>query len=238
MSIFIQLNNISVNFNNRSILSNISLALTPNCILTLIGPNGAGKSTLVRVILGLLKPNQGKIFFKNNLRIGYIPQKLNLHSTLPITVNRFMNLSYFNDKNYIQGMLSRINIIHLKHHPLQKLSGGEMQKVLLARALLKKPELLVLDEPTQGIDIIGKIAFYKLVNQIKNELKCSILMVSHDLSIVMANTDKVICLNNHICCSGPPETISKNSEFIAIFGNIGKNYLALYRHRHNHHHDF
>ncbi|XBC39540.1 MAG: zinc ABC transporter ATP-binding protein ZnuC [Buchnera aphidicola (Chaetogeoica yunlongensis)] len=238
MSVCIRLKKIFVNFNNRSILSNISLILTSNCILTLVGPNGAGKSTLVKVILGLLKPNQGKVYYKNNLRIGYIPQNLKLHSSLPISVNRFMNLSQYKNQLLIKNVLNKVHASNLINIPLQKLSSGEMQKILLARALLNQPELLVLDEPTQGIDIIGQIEFYKLLNQIKYELECSIFMVSHDLNIVMANTDQVVCLNNHICCFGPPESVSKNSKFLAIFGEIGKNSFAPYCHKHDHNHDF
>lgn len=238
MSIIIQLKKIFVYFNNQTILSNISFNLVSNCILTLVGPNGAGKSTLVRVILGLLKPNQGYVLYKRKLRIGYIPQKLNLHSTLPITVNRFMNLSQIHNTVLIQEVLSQVNALHLRNSPLQKLSGGEMQKILLARALLNKPELLILDEPMQGIDITGQIALYKLIYQIKTNLKCSIVIVSHDLNIVMSNTDEVICLNKHICCFGSPKTISKKSEFIAIFGNFKKNALTLYDHNHDHNHDF
>ncbi|XBC42548.1 MAG: zinc ABC transporter ATP-binding protein ZnuC [Buchnera aphidicola (Meitanaphis elongallis)] len=236
MSLFISLQNISVNFNNVNVLSNISLNLISNCILTLIGPNGAGKSTLVKVILKLLKPNQGIVTYNKNLRIGYIPQKVNFNTTLPITVNKFMSL--FKNKRSILNVLKYVNAIHLKDIPLKQLSHGEIQKVLLARALLNNPQLLILDEPTQGIDFLGQTMFYKLINKIKIELKCSILMVSHDLSVVMSNTDEVICLNRHICCSGSPESVSKHSKFIAIFGHLEKNKLALYHHQHNHYHDF
>ncbi|XBC37967.1 MAG: zinc ABC transporter ATP-binding protein ZnuC [Buchnera aphidicola (Floraphis choui)] len=236
MSLFISLKNVSVNFNNTAILSDVSLNLMSNCILTLIGPNGAGKSTLVKVILKLLRPNKGEVVYNKHLRIGYIPQKLNFNTTLPLTVNRFMSLS--KRRESILNTLKRVNALHLRYIPLKKLSNGEMQKVLLARALLNNPQLLVLDEPIQGIDFLGQTIFYKLINQIKNELKCSILMVSHDLSVVMSNTDQVICLNKHICCSGLPEIVSKHSKFIAIFGHLKKNKLALYHHKHNHHHDF
>ncbi|CAL4322469.1 zinc ABC transporter ATP-binding protein ZnuC [Buchnera aphidicola] len=234
----IKLKNVFIKFNHRCILSNISLNLIPNQILTLIGPNGAGKSTLVRVILGLLKPNSGKIIKKINIKIGYVPQKLHLNAGLPITVDRFMRLSHGTTKLSVKKALHRLNIIHIKNYQLKKLSGGEMQRMLLARALLKEPELLILDECTQGIDILGQVALYKLINKIRNELKCSVLIVSHDLNLVMATTDKVLCLNQHICCSGTPEIVCKNSEFISLFGEIGIKNFALYRHEHNHRHDF
>ena len=234
----IQLKNVFIKFNHRCILSNISLNLIPNQILTLIGPNGAGKSTLVRVILGLLKPDSGKIVRKINIKIGYVPQKLYLNVGLPITVDRFMRLSQGTTKSSVKKALHRVNIVHIQNHQLKILSGGEMQRMLLARALLKEPELLILDECTQGIDISGQVALYKLINKIRDELKCSVLMVSHDLNLVMATTDEVLCLNQHICCSGTPEIVCKNSEFISLFGEIGIKNFAVYRHKHNHRHDF
>ncbi|XBC43114.1 MAG: zinc ABC transporter ATP-binding protein ZnuC [Buchnera aphidicola (Meitanaphis flavogallis)] len=236
MSLFISLKNVSVNFNKIQILSDISLTLIANRILTLIGPNGAGKSTLVKVILRLLQPNSGKVIYNKHLRIGYVPQKLYFNTTLPITVNRFMSL--FKSKTSNLSVLKRVNAIHLIDIPLKQLSNGEMQKILLARSLLNNPQLLVLDEPTQSMDFLGQTMFYKLISEIKNDLKCAILMVSHNLSVVMSNTDEVICLNKHICCSGSPEVVSKDSKFIAIFGHLKKNKLALYHHKHNHYHDF
>lgn len=234
---FIKLNNICVNFSNRSVLSNISLSLTSNRILTLIGPNGAGKSTLVRIILGLIKPDSGTIFRSDDLSIGYVPQKLYFNTLLPITVERFMELSK-PKKNKISIMLKRVKARSLKYRQLQTLSGGEMQRVLLAKALLNCPNLLVLDEPTQGVDVMGQIVLYELINQIRHELKCSIVIVSHDLNFVMAKTDHVICLNNHICCSGTPESVCKNLEFISIFGVQHIKELAFYHHHHNHIHHF
>ncbi|ANF17074.1 zinc ABC transporter ATPase [Buchnera aphidicola (Schlechtendalia chinensis)] len=236
MSFCISLKDISVIFNNKKILSKISLNLISNRILTLIGPNGAGKSTLVKIILKLLKPSKGTITYNQNLRIGYVPQKLNFNFTLPITVQRFMKLS--KNQQSVKNVLFRVSANHLKYTLLSRLSSGEMQKILLARALLNDPQLLVLDEPTQGMDILSQTTFYKLVTEIRNELKCSIVIVSHDLSLVMSNTDEVVCLNKHICCSGSPKIISKDSRFIAIFGHLKKNHLALYHHKHNHYHDF
>jgi zinc transport system ATP-binding protein len=235
---FIELKNVYVNLSNRSILSNISLSLIPNRILTLIGPNGAGKSTLVRIILGLIKPNSGTIVRSCKLSIGYVPQKLSLNTLLPITVERFIKLSKKTDNMQILKILKRVKAESLKDCQLQKLSGGEMQRILLARALLHNPNLLVLDEPTQGVDIMGQLALYELINQIRDELKCSVLMVSHDLNFVMAKTDDVICLNNHICCSGTPETVYNNAEFISIFGFQRVQEMSIYYHHHNHIHDF
>ncbi|QCI19881.1 MAG: zinc ABC transporter ATP-binding protein ZnuC [Buchnera aphidicola (Brevicoryne brassicae)] len=237
---FIKLNNICVNFSNRSVLSNISLSLIPNRILTLIGPNGAGKSTLVRIILGLIKPDSGTIIRLDNLSIGYVPQKLYFNTLLPITVERFMKLSKSKKNSIIKilKMLKRVKAKDLRYRQLQTLSGGEMQRVLLAKALLNRPNLLVLDEPTQGVDVMGQFALYELINQIRYELKCSIVIVSHDLNFVMAKTDYVICLNNHICCSGTPETVCKNLEFISIFGIKHIKEFAIYHHHHNHIHHF
>ncbi|CAL4042851.1 Zinc import ATP-binding protein ZnuC [Buchnera aphidicola (Takecallis arundicolens)] len=238
MKILLSLRNIFIDLSNRSILSNISLSLYSNRIITLIGPNGAGKSTLVRVILGLIHPKKGSIIRIPNLSIGYVPQKLNFHAYFPISVHDFLKLSYHKNQNNIIQSLNKINIQHLEYVQLNKLSGGEIQKVLLARALLSQPQLLILDEPTQGVDINGQIAFYQLIHQLKKELLCSILIVSHDVHFVMAQTDEVICLNNHICCSGSPKTITKNSKFISMFGTAPIYKLALYSHKHNHVHDF
>ncbi|HMI76981.1 MAG TPA: zinc ABC transporter ATP-binding protein ZnuC [Buchnera sp. (in: enterobacteria)] len=238
MVALIKLKNVFVKFNHRYILSNISFTLTANRIFTFIGPNGAGKSTLIRIILGLLKPYSGKIVRKKNLNIGYVPQKLYFNTSIPITVNHFMKLSQGVKNCSIINSLKRVNAIHLKDLYLEQLSGGEMQRMLLARALLKSPELLVLDEFTQGIDTEGQIVLYELINQIRYELHCAIVIVSHDLNLVMAKTDEVLCLNNHICCSGTPESVYKNAEFIAMFGYMGTKEFAVYRHEHNHRHDF
>lgn len=236
---YVKLKNIYVNFSRRSILSNISFSLMPDKILTLIGPNGAGKSTLVRVILGLIKPDSGQIIYSSNLTIGYVPQKLSFNTLLPMTVKRFMQLSEKeNNNNKILDILKRLKVSSLQYCQLKNLSGGEIQRVLLAKAVLKNPSLLILDEPTQGVDVMGQIVLYELINQIRNQLKCAVLIVSHDLNFVMAKTNNVLCLNNHICCSGTPETILKNLEFISIFGLKRAQELAVYHHHHNHIHDF
>ncbi|ATM85705.1 zinc ABC transporter ATP-binding protein ZnuC [Yersinia massiliensis] len=237
MSTLVTLNKISVTFGHRRVLNDISLSLRPGRILTLLGPNGAGKSTLVRVVLGLIAPTSGSLIREPGLRIGYVPQKLHLDATLPLTVSRFMRLKPGVKKADILPALKRVHAAHLLEQPMQKLSGGENQRVLLARALLNRPQLLVLDEPTQGVDVNGQLALYDLIEQLRKELNCAVLMVSHDLHLVMAKTDEVLCLNQHICCSGAPEVVSTHPEFIAMFGQRGAEQLAVYRHHHNHRHD-
>ncbi|MCD1125811.1 zinc ABC transporter ATP-binding protein ZnuC [Jinshanibacter sp. LJY008] len=237
MSTLLKLEHISVIFGSRKVLSNVSLTLDEGRILTLLGPNGAGKSTLVRVVLGLVAPASGTINCPKDLRIGYVPQKLHLDPTLPLTVERFMRLRPGVKKDDILPALSRVQAKHLVKMPMQKLSGGETQRVLLARALLNRPQLLVLDEPTQGVDVNGQLALYDLIEKLRMELNCAVLMVSHDLHLVMAKTDEVLCLNQHICCSGAPEAVSEHPEFIAMFGHRGARQLAVYHHRHNHQHD-
>lgn len=237
MSPLISLEKVSVSFGARRVLSDVSLTLQPGKILTLLGPNGAGKSTLVRVVLGLIQPDQGTLLRPSQLRIGYVPQKIHLDATLPLTVERFMLLRGGVKCSDILPALKRVQAAQLLNYPLQKLSGGEMQRVLLARALLNQPQVLVLDEPTQGVDVNGQVALYDLIDQLRNELNCAVLMVSHDLHLVMAKTDEVLCLNQHICCSGTPEVVSKHPEFISMFGSRGAEQLAIYRHHHNHRHD-
>ncbi|MFP1745566.1 zinc ABC transporter ATP-binding protein ZnuC [Lonsdalea quercina] len=237
MSTLVSLDNISVQFGSRRVLSDISLTLQPGRILTLLGPNGAGKSTLVRVVLGLQDIASGTLTRTPGLRIGYVPQKLHLDATLPLTVSRFMQLSPGVKKQDILPALKRVNAGHLPKQPMQKLSGGETQRVLLARAILTRPQLLVLDEPTQGVDVNGQLALYDLINQLRQEYGCGVLMVSHDLHLVMAKTDEVLCLNQHVCCSGAPEVVSLHPEFLAMFGQRGAEQLAVYRHHHNHRHD-
>ncbi|MBG5969569.1 zinc ABC transporter ATP-binding protein ZnuC [Proteus vulgaris] len=234
MSDLICLKSVSVSFGEREILKDISFDLKAGRILTLLGPNGAGKSTVIRLVLGLLNPTSGKVERHNTLRIGYVPQKLYLDPTMPLTVKRFMTLKPgVRDKDILPA-LERVNAAKLINQPMQKLSGGESQRVLLARALLNQPQLLVLDEPTQGVDVNGQLALYDLINQLRNELGCAILMVSHDLHLVMAKTDEVLCLNGHICCSGTPDVVSSHPEFIAMFGSRGAKQLGIYRHHHQH----
>lgn len=218
-----------VNFthNNKSILTDINLSLQIGKITALIGPNGAGKSTLVRLLLGLIKPSSGQINTHGNFAIGYMPQKLIIDDLLPLTVHRFLRLTACSNQKII-ATTAELTISHLLTQPIQTLSGGELQRVLLARALLRDPKLLVLDEPVQGVDINGQVELYNLINDIRLKRGCGILLVSHDLNLVMASTDAVICLNKHICCSGHPDAVAKHPEFIEMF--------AVYTHHHDHRH--
>jgi len=237
MHLIIELKNIFICFGNKLILSNVSLSLFSNQILTLIGPNGAGKTTLVRVVLGLIKPQRGKILRLHKLRVGYVPQTIDFNILFPITVIRFMKLSKAIKNEKIQKSLEQVGALHLENIQLQKLSKGEMQRVLLARSILNKPQLLILDEPTQGVDIIGQSFLYKFIDNLRKKLKCAVLIVSHDLNLVMKKTDKVICLNKHICCSGTPDVVLRNKQFISMFGTKNITELALYYHTHDHYHD-
>ncbi len=224
---------LSLDLCGKSILNNINLHLAENEILTLIGPNGSGKSSLVRVILGLLKPSSGEVQLRDNLRIGYMPQKISINNLMPLTVSRFLMLGGKISQKRVLDALSEVGASQVIRSQIHTISGGEMQRVLLARALLREPQLLVLDEPVQGVDVNGQIALYKLIQEIRNRYGCSILMVSHDLHIVMASTDRVICLNRHICCSGTPENITQDPAYNNLFGLQ----VALYSHRHDHAHE-
>ncbi|CAL4321403.1 Zinc import ATP-binding protein ZnuC [Buchnera aphidicola (Periphyllus testudinaceus)] len=232
------LKNIFYKKNKKIILKNISFLIKKNKIITLIGPNGAGKSTLIKIILKLKEPSSGKIIYLKKKRLGYVPQNTHLNVPFPITVYKFMTMSNKYKTEKIFFNLKRVGAENLKNKNLNNLSGGEIQKILLARALLNDPEFLVLDEPTQGMDISGQIKLYKLIHQIKINLNCSILIVSHDLNLVMNQTDKVICLNKHICCSGTPKVISKNKNFIKMFGSVKIKKFAFYNHNHDHEHSF
>ena len=233
----VELKAIHVQFAQKHALQNINLRIYPNSIITIVGPNGGGKSTLLKVLLKLLKPTSGKVIYQKNVRIGYVPQKIYLDHTLPMTVEKFLSLKKGIKKQDILDALALLSVSHLLNNSLQKLSGGEMQRVLLARAILNKPNLLVLDEPTQGVDINGQAELYQLINETQHKLNCAILMVSHDLHIVMADTNEVLCINQHICCEGMPETISNDPKFIHFFGNQFAKNIALYPHQHNHRHN-
>lgn len=229
----IRLTGVGKSFRGNSVLSGIDLTVMPGQIITVIGPNGAGKTTLVKLVLGLLKPDAGELHLASNLRIGYMPQKLQLDPTLPITLDRFLALSE-PDPQQCQAALREVGIDRSSgNQPLQSLSGGEMQRALLARAILRKPNLLVLDEPVQGVDVVGQESLYRLIGQLRDRLDCAVLMVSHDLHLVMSATDEVICLNQHICCHGHPDQVSSNPAFIELFGTK----TAPYTHHHNHQHD-
>lgn len=226
----INLQSVSKLFAEKPILQNISMAVNRGEITTIIGPNGAGKSTLARLILGLIAPDHGTIHRSNDLVIGYMPQKIHIDSTLPITTSRFLQLAN-TSYDACNRALDLVGIPEVKNTPFHKLSGGETQRVLLARAILCQPNLLVLDEPVQGVDFNGQNELYGLIGQLRSSLNCGIVMVSHDLHLVMSSTDHVICLNHHICCQGKPEQVTQDPAYLDIFGET-----ALYNHTHNHKH--
>jgi len=231
---FVQLDNVSFTQDNRHILERIHLSLEPSTILSIIGPNGAGKTTLLKMMIGLIKPTHGNVFQQAGLRIGYMPQRLHIDPIFPITVYGFLKLGQ--PKVELTQILKEVGIGHVLHSPLQAISGGEFQRVLLARALLREPDLLVLDEPAQGVDLVGQSELYDLIAKIRDQYGCAIVLVSHDLHVVMAQTDLVVCLNQHVCCYGSPEKISRDPAFMAMFGDVAKS-LAIYTHHHDHRHD-
>ena len=230
------LRDVSLAHGQQTLLDKVNLQLSPRQIMTIIGPNGAGKSTLLHIALGLQRPSSGEVQRKAKLRIGYMPQKLQINPLMPVTVSRFLRMSS-QRRMSIKQALARAAISHLANRPLQSLSGGETQRVLLSRALLCKPELLALDEPAQGVDITGQTELYELIGALRDELGCAVLMVSHDLHWVMAQTDTVICLNQHVCCHGHPSTVSNDPAYLELFGRRHAQALALYQHDHDHRHN-
>jgi len=232
---YLTLDGVSLAFGRRQVLENVSLKLHPGEIVTLIGPNGAGKTTLLRVALGLEKPDTGDVRLKPGLRLGYLPQRLKIDDTLPLTVRRFLSLAPHARRGGAEA-LGETGAGHTLDLPVQTLSGGELQRVLLARALMRDPDLLVLDEPVQGVDVAGQAEIFALIRRIRDTRKTAILLVSHDLHLVMAKTDKVICLNRHVCCSGHPDEVMRDPAYRALFGEAADAF-ALYTHHHDHGHD-
>ena len=230
----VRLDGISVGFNGRRVIDDVSFALFSDEIVTLIGPNGAGKTTLLKTVLGIIRPDGGSVWKKEGLKIGYVPQKTNLPRNIPMTVERFLCLEERRDRAVLSQALEETGAASLLLRDVRPLSGGEMQRVLLARALLKNPELLVLDEPAQGLDPAGEERFYALLTRLNKTKHCAILMVSHDLHVVMANAHRVLCLNRHICCSGSPCEIAGSPDYRTLFGE--QSALAFYRHHHDHTH--
>jgi zinc transport system ATP-binding protein len=228
---------ISLKFGNRMILDHVDIDVMPGEIVTLIGPNGAGKSSLVRVLLGLQKLTGGRIQRKKGLRVGYVPQRFPLTPNVPLDVKRLLALTLRAAPADIEAALAETGIAHLKEAAVASLSGGELQRALLARALLRKPELLVLDEPVQAVDFIGETKLYELISEIRRSHGCGILMVSHDLHMVMAESDRVICLNGHVCCEGGPEAVRHDPEFAKLFGPQAARVIAAYSHHHDHDHE-
>lgn len=235
--VLVDVQEVGLKIQQKQILRDINFKVQRGEIVTLIGPNGAGKTALLKIILGLYKPTTGKVVLAPDLRIGYMPQILTVESLMPLNVGRFLLLSPRANIAKRDAMVAELRIEHILSSPIQTISGGELQRVLLARALLNDPDLLVLDEPAHGIDINGQAVLYQLISNMRSKLNCSILMVSHDLHLVIAGTDQVVCLNQHICCSGHPATVMQNPEFIALFGAKVAAELAVYTHHHDHQHD-
>ncbi|EEX91740.1 zinc ABC transporter ATP-binding protein ZnuC [Vibrio orientalis] len=236
MSALVELSDICVQFDERKVLDRVNLSLQRGKITTLIGPNGAGKSTLVKVLLGLQRRYSGKVTKTKGLKVGYVPQKLKLNDSLPLNVERFLCLAGKYSQQELHDALKLVGAEHLLANNMHALSGGENQRVLIARALLQRPDLLVLDEPAQGVDVQGQIDLYELIDTIRHRFNCAVFMVSHDLHLVMAKTDDVICLHHHICCSGAPADIAQHPSYIALFGHTHQQSLAFYHHQHDHHH--
>ncbi|MEZ5861910.1 MAG: ATP-binding cassette domain-containing protein [Geminicoccaceae bacterium] len=226
----------SLRLGTHQALEAVDLSLAAGEIVSLIGPNGAGKSTLVKLVLGILEPDAGRVIRAPGLRFAYVPQRLAIDPTLPIDVARFLDLPQKQPAAAKAAALARVGIAGLAARPLQALSGGELQRALLARALLRRPDLLVLDEPAAGIDHHGQAAFFGLIDAIRHEQGCGILVVSHDLHLVMAATDRVVCLNRHVCCSGTPEAVGDDPGYLALFGPQTGAVLARYHHHHDHEH--
>ena len=228
---------VSVRLGRRNVLEAVDLAVHAGEIVTLVGRNGAGKSTLVRALLGLIPLGSGEVVRAPGLRIGYSPQHVHRDPILPITVRRFLTLGAPATREKLTSLLDEVGAGGILDYPLAEISGGEMHRVLLARALLREPGLLVLDEPLAGVDVTGQSELYRLVATIRNRYGCGVLLVSHDLHLVMAATDTVVCLNRHVCCTGHPRTIMHDPEFTSLFGPHVAEALAIYPHSHDHYHD-
>ncbi|MDH5425252.1 MAG: zinc ABC transporter ATP-binding protein ZnuC [Gammaproteobacteria bacterium] len=226
----------SLTFSGRLVLENVDLQVNRGEIVTIIGPNGAGKSCLVKGLLGLIRFNQGKISKLKNLKTAYVPQKLHIDETMPLSVSRFLKMVPAAKSAKITEVLQEVQLHTLEQAAVQDLSGGELQRLLLARVILQAPDLVVLDEPAQGVDVIGQQDLYQLIASIRDRYHCGILMVSHDLHLVMEATDRVLCLNRHICCTGHPDAISQHPEYLSLFGEAMDGF-AVYTHHHDHEHD-
>ncbi len=233
----IKISNLEVKYGSKFVLKNMNLSLKAGEIVTIVGPNGSGKTTLFKAIIGTVPVSKGTIEVEPNLRIGYVPQQLKIDQTLPITVERFLKLANINfekSQDKTELILGSKDLLDVQ---INSLSGGEMQRVLLARALINDPQVLLLDEATRGLDQPGVATFYRKIENIRKSTNCAILMISHDLHVVMSSSDRVICVNGHICCQGTPEIVATSPEYQALFGGDVDGTFALYRHHHDHKHD-
>jgi zinc transport system ATP-binding protein len=233
----IQVEDLTVRYGASTALSGVSLHVEPGEIVTIVGPNGSGKTSLLRAIIGAVKPAKGRVIHGSGVKIGYVPQNLHIDETLPITVSRFLKLPSYVAVADISYALTQAGVPDLAKAQLSQLSGGQFQRVLLARALIGKPDLLLLDEATQGLDQRGSASFYQQIETVRQDTGCAILMISHELHVVMSASDRVICLNGHICCEGTPAVVASAPEYRALFGTGTGGALALYRHKHDHSHD-
>jgi len=229
--------NLSFEIDGKTLLHSVNLEIRAQEINTIIGPNGAGKTTLLRLLLGLLTPSTGTIIRTPNLKVGYVPQKFNLDKTIPMTVARFISLKDDASRKEALDALAKVDADILLDRQVAELSGGEFQRVVLARAIINEPDLLILDEPVQGVDYAGEAELYRLIENIRDTIGCAIVLVSHDLHVVMAASDHIICLNQHVCCSGVPEKVAKDPEYRRLFGSDTAGAFALYHHEHDHHHN-
>ena len=233
----LRLSGVTVKFGSRATLDVVDIEVRRGEIVTVIGPNGSGKTTLVRAALGLVAPDEGEVTRLDGIRIGYVPQQLGVDRILPLTVRRFLAMSGNSSRVDHERTLAEVGVYDVLDGPFQSLSGGEAKRVTFARALLRRPDLLVLDEPTSNVDVAGQAEFYDLIRGIRNRHNCGVLLVSHDLHLVMRATDTVVCLNGHVCCSGRPDSVSRDPEFLALFGPRVAENLGVYAHDHDHHHD-
>ena len=229
----IEVQNLCVGYGNKKVLRNVNLSLRKNEIVTIVGPNGSGKTTLFKSIIGSTRILSGKVLIRPNLKIGYVPQVLNIDRSLPLTVERFLSLENRGHKREALSAQQVLDSNDLLFKQISTLSSGQLQRVLLARALVNKPDVLLLDEATRGLDQPGSAAFYRKIEEIRNTTGCAILMISHDLHVVMSASNRVICLNGHICCQGEPQSVASSPEYKAMFGSNVDGTLALYQHNHN-----
>lgn len=232
----VSLTGVGVHRSGRWLTRGVDIDVRPGEIVTLIGPNGSGKTTTAKVAAGIVRADEGRAITRAGVRIGYVPQKIQIDWTLPMTVRRMMTLTGRYGAAEIDAALDAVGIAHLAEAEAQSLSGGEFQRALLARAMVRRPDLLILDEPVQGVDFTGEVTLYALIKQIRDETGCGILLISHDLHVVMAETDTVVCLNGHVCCRGTPQSVAENPEYMRLFGGRAASTLAVYRHQHDHTH--
>ena len=230
-NILIEAQELTKRYGSQIALDAVQLTMRRGELTTLVGPNGAGKTTLVRLLLGLEQPSSGTVRVRKGVKIGYVPQRIHVDDALPITVRRFLSLGGAKRK-LIENVLAEVGVLNALNSPLQMISGGEMRRVLLARALLRTPDLLVLDEPTVGVDLNGQSEIYDLIDEVRKQNECAVLMVSHDLHVVMAASDHVFCINHRVCCSGTPDRVSEHPEYLALFGPTAAHTHAIYTHKH------